>query len=106
MALPDHFRADERLAEVCRNLPEWPRLAHRKSAATGGCQAYATIGHLAGAETVMEPTGRMGMSTMWAWDEREAPQTFPASPWPLPLSMADSPYPKDHHGHLERHEER
>jgi hypothetical protein len=67
---------------------------------------HATIGHRAGAETVMEPTGRMGMSNMWTWDEREAPQTFPATPWPLPLSMADFPYPKDHHGHLERHEER
>ena len=59
---------------------------------------HATIGHLAGAETVMEPKGRMGMSNMWAWDEREAPQAFPETPWALPLSMADFPYPKDHHG--------
>ena len=31
---------------------------------------HATIGHLAGTETVMEPKGRMGMSNMWAWAER------------------------------------
>jgi hypothetical protein len=59
---------------------------------------HATIGHLAGAETVMEPKGRMGMSNMWAWDELEAPQAFPETPWALPLSMDDFPYPRDHHG--------
>jgi hypothetical protein len=38
---------------------------------------HATIGHLAGAETVMEPKGRMGMSNMWAWANRDTPQAFP-----------------------------
>ena len=59
---------------------------------------HATIGHLAGAETVMEPKGRMGMSNMWAWDELDSPQTFPTTPWALPLTMDDFPYPRDHHG--------
>ena len=59
---------------------------------------HATIGHLAGAETVMEPKGRMGMSNMWAWDEADGPQTFPETPWALPLTMNDFPYPRDHHG--------
>ena len=59
---------------------------------------HATIGHLAGAETVMEPKGRMGMSNMWAWAETDAPQAFPETPWALPLSMDDFPYPRDHHG--------
>jgi hypothetical protein len=59
---------------------------------------HATIGHLAGAETVMEPKGRMGMSNMWAWEELEAPQAFPETPWALPLTMDDFPYPRDHHG--------
>ena len=59
---------------------------------------HATIGHLAGAETVMEEKGRMGMSNMWAWDEADGPQTFPETPWALPLTMADFPYPRDHHG--------
>jgi hypothetical protein len=59
---------------------------------------HATIGSLAGAETVMEPKGRMGMSNMWAWDELESPQSFPQTPWALPLAMDDFPYPKDHHG--------
>ena len=59
---------------------------------------HATIGHLAGAETVMEPKGRMGMSNMWAWEVRDEPQTFPETPWALPLSMDDFPYPRDFHG--------
>lgn len=59
---------------------------------------HATIGHLAGAETVMEEKGRMGMSNMWAWAEADGPQTFPETPWALPLTMADFPYPRDHHG--------
>lgn len=59
---------------------------------------HATIGHLAGAETVMEPKGRMGMSNMWAWASGDAPITFPKTPWALPLTMADFPYPRDFHG--------
>ena len=59
---------------------------------------HATIAHLAGAATVMEPKGRMGMSNMWAWEQRDAPQAFPATPWALPLTMADFPYPRDFHG--------
>jgi hypothetical protein len=59
---------------------------------------HATIGHLAGAETVMEPKGRMGMSNMWAWANKDAPQSFPETPWALPLTMADFPYPRDFHG--------
>jgi hypothetical protein len=59
---------------------------------------HATIGHLAGAETVMEEKGRMGMSNMWAWAEADGPQTFPETPWALPLTMGDFPYPRDHHG--------
>ncbi len=59
---------------------------------------HATIGELAGAETVMEEKGRMGMSNMWAWASREEPQTFPETPWALPLGMDDFPYPRDFHG--------
>jgi hypothetical protein len=58
---------------------------------------HATIGHLAGAETVMEPKGRMGMSNMWAWAEADGPRAFPATPWALPLTMDDFPYPRNHH---------
>lgn len=59
---------------------------------------HATIGHLAGAETVMEEKGRMGMSNMWTWANRDTPQAFPATPWALPLALADFPYPRDFHG--------
>ncbi|MFN5755860.1 MAG: FAD-dependent oxidoreductase [Planctomycetia bacterium] len=68
-------------------------------AGTFFCDAtgHATIGHLAGAETVMEPKGRMGMSNMWAWGELDGPQAFPETPWALPLTMDDFPYPRNYH---------
>jgi hypothetical protein len=58
---------------------------------------HATVGHLAGAETVMEPKGRMGMSNMWTWAEEASPRSFPETPWALPLTMADFPYPRNFH---------
>ena len=59
---------------------------------------HATVADCAGAETTIEPTGRMGMSNMWAWDELSEPVAFPKTPWALPLTMDDFPYPRDHHG--------
>jgi hypothetical protein len=59
---------------------------------------HATIGELAGAETVIEEKGRMGMSNMWAWANDEATQAFPKTPWALQLGMDDFPYPRDFHG--------
>jgi len=62
------------------------------------CTGHGTIGYLAEADWEMTPKGRMGMSNMWAWDEGETEVSFPKTPWALPLSMADFPYPRDHHG--------
>ncbi len=61
------------------------------------CTGHAWIGALADASWVMQPTGRMGMSNMWTWDEAETPLAFPATPWALPLTMEDFPYPREHH---------
>ncbi len=58
---------------------------------------HAVVGHLAGAEAVMEERGRMGMSNMWTWAEADEPRSFPATPWALPLEMADFPYPRNFH---------
>ena len=62
------------------------------------CTGHAWIGKWAKAELEMTPAGRMGMSNMWAWDETEKPTSFPETPWALDLTMADFPYPRDHHG--------
>ncbi|MFV2069289.1 MAG: FAD-dependent oxidoreductase, partial [Pirellulales bacterium] len=62
------------------------------------CTGHGTVGFLAGADWDMTPTGRMGMSNMWVWDEVEHPVSFPKLPWALQLSMQDFPYPRDHHG--------
>lgn len=62
------------------------------------CTGHGTIGFLAAADWEMTPNGRMGMSNMWAWAEGDDEVAFPATPWALPLSMKDFPYPRDHHG--------
>ncbi|MEX0824632.1 MAG: FAD-dependent oxidoreductase [Pirellulaceae bacterium] len=62
------------------------------------CTGHGWLGAWAGADFDMTPEGRMGMSNMWRWDEVDAPQDFPETPWALQLSMRDFPYPRDHHG--------
>ncbi len=62
------------------------------------CTGHGTIGFLATADWEMTPDGRMGMSNMWTWDELATPTQFPTAPWALQMSMADFPYPRDHHG--------
>ena len=59
---------------------------------------HGTVGYLAKADWEMTPKGRMGMSNMWAWDEKKEPVDFPETPWALQMNMADFPYPRDHHG--------
>ncbi|MCY2973267.1 MAG: FAD-dependent oxidoreductase [Planctomycetota bacterium] len=73
---------------------------HKKFVGKLFCDAtgHATIGALAGADSDMAEKGRMGMSNMWAWDEGEQSVAFPKTPWALDLTMADFPYPVDHHG--------
>ncbi len=62
------------------------------------CTGHGTIGFLVKADWEMTPEGRMGMSNMWTWDEVENAKTFPETPWALQMTMADFPYPRDHHG--------
>ena len=59
---------------------------------------HGTIGYLAGADHTMTEKGRMGMSNMWAWANKEKVVDFPKTPWALDLNMADFPYPRDFHG--------
>ncbi|MEM9939977.1 MAG: FAD-dependent oxidoreductase [Planctomycetota bacterium] len=63
------------------------------------CTGHGTLGYLVEADWEMTPEGRMGMSNMWAWDEKASPTMFPnTDDWALDLNMADFPYPRDHHG--------
>ena len=58
---------------------------------------HGTIGKMAGADHEMAEKGRMGMSNMWSWENTDSPQSFPATPWALPLEEGDFPYPKKFH---------
>jgi hypothetical protein len=55
---------------------------------------HGSIGALAGADFDMQEKGHMGMSNMWRWSDAQTPQSFPETPWALPLTMKDFPYPK------------
>jgi ribulose 1,5-bisphosphate synthetase/thiazole synthase len=57
------------------------------------CTGHGTVGSLAGAEIMMEEKGRMGMSNMWVMKNLHHTVTWPATPWALPLTLADFPEP-------------
>lgn len=61
------------------------------------CTGHGVIGFLAQADWEMNPDGRMGMSNMWRWEEADTEQSFPETPWALPLTMNDFPYPRRNH---------
>jgi hypothetical protein len=58
---------------------------------------HGSIGALAGAELTIRETEHLGMSNMWRWKDAGTPQTFPETPWALPLGMQDFPYPQRFH---------
>ena len=52
---------------------------------------HGFVGVAAGAEYVMKPTGRMGMSNMFYWQTEDDPQSWPETPWALNLDIGDFP---------------
>jgi len=59
---------------------------------------HGSVGALAGAELTIRESEHLGMSNMWRWKDSGAPQTFPETPWALPLGLQDFPYPQRFHG--------
>ncbi|MEQ1862986.1 MAG: FAD-dependent oxidoreductase [Chthoniobacteraceae bacterium] len=58
---------------------------------------HASVAALAGAEHTIREKEHLGMSNMWRWANAETPQTFPETPWALPLGLEDFPYPQRFH---------
>ncbi|MEO6742609.1 MAG: FAD-dependent oxidoreductase, partial [Chthoniobacteraceae bacterium] len=73
--------------------------AKRKFTGKLFCDAtgHATVGMLAGGDHTIRETEHLGMSNMWRWKTTDAPVKFPATPWALPLTMDDFPYPQRNH---------
>ncbi len=63
------------------------------------CTGHGFIGQWAKADMTMEEKGRMGMSNMWMWENRDQATSFPKQPWMLPLKEKDFPHPR--RGHAE-----
>jgi ribulose 1,5-bisphosphate synthetase/thiazole synthase len=57
------------------------------------CTGHGSVGALSGAEFMMEEKGRMGMSNMWVMQKQASAQSWPETPWTLPLAMGDFPEP-------------
>ncbi len=55
------------------------------------CTGHGFVGVAAGAEYLMKPTGRMGMSNMFYWQTEDDPQSWPETPWALRLDVGDFP---------------
>ena len=63
------------------------------------CTGHGFIGQWAKADSTMEEKGRMGMSNMWMWENRDKPVAFPPQKWMLSLTEKDFPHPR--RGHAE-----
>jgi hypothetical protein len=79
-------------AVLAREIPTSAEIRFR-ARLVADTTGHGTIGALAGAEFDMAEKGHMGMSNMWVWSEATSPQAFPETPWALPLTMKDFPYP-------------
>ncbi len=62
------------------------------------CTGHGFLALWSGAEIIQEPKGRMGMSNMWMWENKEAEVSFPEQAWMLKLVEKDFPYPRVRHG--------
>jgi FAD dependent oxidoreductase/Pyridine nucleotide-disulphide oxidoreductase len=73
--------------------------ARRKFSGKLFCDAtgHAYVAALAGADATLRETEHLGMSNMWRWKSTDAPVKFPETPWALPLTMDDFPYPQRNH---------
>jgi hypothetical protein len=58
------------------------------------CTGHGFIGQWSKADSTMEEKGRMGMSNMWMWENREKPVAFPPQKWMLSLTEKDFPHPR------------
>lgn len=63
------------------------------------CTGHGFIGLWAGADTKSTEKGRMGMSNMWLWENRDQPVAFPEKPWMHKFGTDQFPYPKLRHGY-------
>jgi hypothetical protein len=62
------------------------------------CTGHGFLGMWSGADTKSTEKGRMGMSNMWMWENRDAAVSFPEQGWMYKFGTQDFPYPQVRHG--------
>lgn len=63
------------------------------------CTGHGFLGLWSGANTKFTEKGRMGMSNMWMWENRNEAVAFPEKPWMHKFGANGFPYPKVIHGY-------
>ena len=63
------------------------------------CTGHGFLGIWSGADTQFTEKGRMGMSNMWLWENRDKPIAFPEKPWMHKFGTNGFPYPVIRHGY-------
>lgn len=62
------------------------------------CTGHGFVGMWSGADSKSTEKGRMGMSNMWMWENRDKPVSFPNEAWMHQFNSNQFPYPKVIHG--------
>ncbi len=62
------------------------------------CTGHGFLGMWSGAETTSAEKGRMGLSNMWIWENRDKQVSFTEQPWMYKFSAEGFPYPKIRNG--------
>jgi hypothetical protein len=62
------------------------------------CTGHGFLGMWSGADSKFTEKGRMGMSNMWMWANRDTAVSFPEQGWMYKFGTQNFPYPQVRHG--------
>lgn len=91
--------ADGKIAAVKAVDIDAGKLKRIKGKFFADCTGHGFIGMWSGADTHFTEKGRMGMSNMWIWENRDSAMSFPEQKWMYQFTDKQFPYPKVRHGY-------
>ena len=90
--------ADGKIDEVRAVDIDAGKLIRVKGRFFADCTGHGFLGMWSGADTTSAEKGRMGLSNMWIWENRDKPVSFPEQPWMCKFTADGFPYPKLRNG--------
>ncbi len=91
--------ADRKIAAVKAVDIDAGKLKRIKGKLFADCTGHGFVGLWSGADTKFTEKGRLGMSNMWMWKNRDEPMSFPEQKWMYQFTDKQFPYPKVRHGY-------